>query len=281
MEGMIVNEVLSATQHAILTGRTNDEIVPYFQTFYDDEAIIEAKKSLDSLLGKRFSARRTADAKKKYIVDIVDTLRHDDVRGQLTSRNIAFVALDLGNVCYVQPGIGDETILRREVAMLKGKFQDLTAAYDEVKTFIGVVENLTKELQTLKTKPSAIQKPSFLEIAKQSNEPRQGIDAFRTHTPTPASPPLSQQIAMQIANNQMTIADSGGTPVAASASAEQDENKSPSENEFILVKRRKHSSSKMRVIVGGSNESNIKSVKNHGWDFSSFPDVSQRHPLMI
>ncbi|CAL8136092.1 unnamed protein product [Orchesella dallaii] len=112
---VLVNELLCATIHEILEGRTNDEIVPSFMAFYEDDEIQIARQVVYKLIDKPFAKR--ANAKEKDLNEIIGYLRLADFHGN----DIQFATINLGRVCTVSSGIGDARQLRYETDRKEGR----------------------------------------------------------------------------------------------------------------------------------------------------------------
>ncbi|CAL8105662.1 unnamed protein product [Orchesella dallaii] len=228
---VLVNELLCATIHAILEGRTNDEILPSFVTFYEDDEIQIARQVVYKLIDKRFAKR--SNAKEKDLNEIIGYLRGADFRGN----DIKFAAINLSRVCTVYSGIGDERQLRSEVRELRTKFESLTSDLSTIKQLSSSLEGLAADMKVSNEAIKNLKAPTYLQAAKQS------IRKGRQHTEPrrPATPPPSQIIAMN--NGQYDRKES-----------------SDPEGDFMIVRNRRKTL-KPKVAVGGAADSNIKAVE--------------------
>ncbi|CAL8148269.1 unnamed protein product [Orchesella dallaii] len=231
LRNVIINELLVSLQHAIITCRITDDIVEAFSAFYEDTEIAEARNIVLTIYEQRSTTRKFD--KKKVVAELLDYLRKDDFKG----KNIAFAAINIFKICNVHAGIGEE--LRQEIHDLKVKYSSLTNACGELKKFSDGVENIVEEVKLIATSVAKPTIPSYLNVAKEGNRTRHVTGASRPTTP--ASPPISQKVAM------------GTYP-------QFDQNISEKEtNGFILVERKKRTKSSTSG-VGGTATSNVKSV---------------------
>ncbi|CAL8140023.1 unnamed protein product [Orchesella dallaii] len=234
-KSVIINELIVSLQHAVITCRTSNDIVEAFSNFYEDDEVLEARNVILKLNGQRATSRK-AD-KKKLVAECLDYVRKEDFKG----KNLEFGATNVFKICNVHAGIGED--LRQEIAEVRAKYESLTRAIGELKTLSNGLENVASDLKTFHgtvhspTKPT---KPSYLKIANTGIKMRHISGSSRPVTPV--SPPISQKIAMQ--------RDAGNVEDGT------DMNQEP----FTLVKRKKNKSSSRVTGVGGTADSNVKSV---------------------
>ncbi len=233
-----VNELLASAQHAIITGKTKIEIEVTFSKFYSEATINKARGALVNLALLPPKITRKTD-KTKELSQIIDCLQKTDWQGA----NVNFAAIDLGQICSVSSGIGDEMQFRMEIRELRNKFETLANEVGQLNKLTDVDTTAAENIKNAgRGCPEQVNLFSAVVAGKNTRIPSQR---------RLVSPPLTQQVALR--NYQSDL------PTPSPEDEVNDITKNfRTDDDFITVKRKKRT--KPKIVQGKAPSNLIKTV---------------------
>ncbi len=207
----IVNELLASAAHALLSGKTPDDIAQTFALFYDENAIRAARDALEkiNILELPHRSRRKdfskLEVKVKEIKDVVDSI----VKYDATAKTFPFVATNFNQICHVDGGLSDSLQMRHDIHKLQTRLLELEKICGGLTNIHDTVDKLVKTVSTNQVKsstyrdaaaPTAPKVPQNIPLIKSSENRVGNILPTSMTTPeiTAASTPVENSASHNV-----------------------------------------------------------------------------------
>jgi len=190
---VVIDELLTSAWHAIVHGKTNEQITQQLSLFYDDDAITKARQKLSPFytFAKRSDRvtkkERTTPNKAIDIFEIVRAMRETDWQAQ----KVQFAASKLNDIYVVKHGIGDELMMHNEIMQLKQRLQDveelvklvigISTKIDVIKDAVDVIELKTANVEQTSTSSYSQVLKATASASSFSNENDTGTNSGALH----------------------------------------------------------------------------------------------------
>lgn len=143
---LIVNELLASAAHALLSGKTPDDIAQTFALFYDENAIRTARDALEKakFLEPPQRSRRKDFSKLEVKVKELKEIAESLVKYDATAKTFPFVASNFNQICHVDGGLSDSVQMRHEIHKLQTRLFELEKVCGGIFNIHDMVDKLVK-----------------------------------------------------------------------------------------------------------------------------------------